>query len=34
MAAADNDPDVQRVRDMAANYARTLQRYVDRFRDY
>jgi hypothetical protein len=30
----DNDPDVQRVRDMAANYARTLQRYVDRFRDY
>jgi len=29
-----NDPDLQLVRDMVAGHARTLQRYVDRFRDY
>ncbi|HEX6813837.1 MAG TPA: VWA domain-containing protein [Planctomycetota bacterium] len=29
-----NDPDLQRVIDIAAGHARTLQRYVDRFRDY
>lgn len=29
-----DDPDLQRVRDIAAGHARTLQRYVDRFRDY
>lgn len=28
-----DDPDLQRVRDIAAGHARTLQRYVDRFRD-
>lgn len=28
------DPDLQRVRDLAAGHARTLQRYVDRFRDF
>jgi Ca-activated chloride channel family protein len=28
------DEDVQRVRDIAAGHARTLRRYVDRFRDY
>jgi len=29
-----DDQDLQRVRDIAAGHARTLQRYVDRFRDY
>ena len=29
-----DDPDLQRVREIAAGHARTLQRYVDRFRDY
>jgi len=29
-----DDDDVQRVRDIAADYARTLRRYVDRFRDF
>jgi hypothetical protein len=29
-----DDPDLQRVRDIVAGHARTLQRYVDRFRDY
>jgi Mg-chelatase subunit ChlD len=28
------DPDLQRVRDIAAGHARTLLRYVDRFRDF
>jgi hypothetical protein len=30
----DDDADVQRVRTMAEDHARTLHRYVDRFRDY
>jgi Mg-chelatase subunit ChlD len=29
-----DDQDLQRVRDMTAGHLRTLQRYVDRFRDY
>ncbi len=29
-----DDADLQRVREIAAGHARTLQRYVDRFRDY
>ncbi|MEO6595706.1 MAG: VWA domain-containing protein [Planctomycetota bacterium] len=29
-----DDPDLQRVREIVAGHARTLQRYVDRFRDY
>lgn len=28
------DPDLQRVRDIAAGHSRTLQRHLDRFRDY